>query len=309
MSSASDLAVFVERFGNLGRGRAGAHRRPHKPCMLLSVLSLADNGRLTENEIHPDPELVELFRRYFEIARAADDRCTPENPFFYLKNDRFWHLKAHADNQAQLDAMSSPGSWAAMVRLVAHVSLDENLFALLADSSARETLRDTLISTYFQSQRAKILAIAADEQDIGSVRVHWKEGVDPAKGEKSEARKTAFARTVKQAYDYRCAACGIRFICEDTTLIDAAHLMPWSSTHDDRPQNGMALCKNDHWVMDHHLIAPGTDHKWHVSGRLDNRIEGHSRLLGFRDQDILLPKQKKLMPDPASLEWLIEKLR
>ena len=42
----------------------------------------AENGRLTENRIPPDPELAELFKRYFDVARSGNDRCTPENPFF-----------------------------------------------------------------------------------------------------------------------------------------------------------------------------------------------------------------------------------
>jgi putative restriction endonuclease len=309
MSTTADLAAFVDRFSNLGTGRVGTHRRPHKPCMLLSVLSLADNGRLTENEIRPDPELVELFKRYFEIARAADDRCTPEYPFFYLKNDHFWHLKAHADNQAQVDTMSSPSSWAATVRLVAHTSLDEALFDLLADSAAREALRNTLVSSYFPNQRAEILAIAMEEMEIGAVRREWEEGSNPAHPGRSNARDAAFARTVKQAYDFRCAACGIRFIYEDTTMIDAAHLIPWASSRDDRPQNGMALCKNDHWVMDQRLIAPGPDLKWHVSACLDRRIEGHSKLLEIRGEEILLPKQQQLMPDLTGLEWRVKQLR
>ena len=40
---------------------------------------------------------------------------------------------------------------------------------------------------------------------------------------------------------YRCAACGLRFLYDEITIIDAAHLIPFSETHDDSPQNGMAL--------------------------------------------------------------------
>jgi putative restriction endonuclease len=309
MDSRDVLTEYIEQFGNLGRGLVGGHRRPHKPCMLLSVLSLADNGRLTENEIPPDPELIELFKKYFEATRSGNDRCTPENPFFYLKNDGFWFLKAHAANQAQVDAMTSPGSWAAVVRLVAHVSLDDTLFALLASSAAREKLRDSLISTYFEDQRTEILAIAIEEMEIGSVRSEWEDGANAVQPERSDARDAAFARTVKRAYDYRCAACGIRFVYEDTTLIDAAHLMPWAISHDDRPQNGMALCKNHHWVMDTRLLAPGPDLKWHVSKSLDKRIEGQTELLKLNGEKIILPAEERMMPDIVALEWRASQLR
>ncbi len=44
----------------------------------------------------------------------------------------------------------------------------------------------------------------------------------------------------------------------------------------------MALCKNHHWVMDKRLIAPGPDMQWHVSKRLDDRIEGQVEKLTGR---------------------------
>lgn len=309
MVDGTGLATYVERFGNLGVAREGPRPRPHKPAMLLAVLSLSENGRLTENRIVPDPELVELFKVYFHATRAGNDRCTPENPFLFLRSDGFWRLHAYPGHQAQVDTMASPGSWAAIVRLVAHASLDEALFTLMATPVAREALRDTLSDTYFPTRKAATLAISVQEQKVGIIRNEWANGAVTADEGKTDARDAAFARTVKQAYDYQCAACGLRFIYEDTTMIDAAHLMPWSTSHDDRPQNGMALCKNHHWVMDQHFCAPGPDLRWHVSDRLDRRLEGHSMLLALKGQDILLPKQKKLMPDPVALEWQLEQLR
>jgi predicted restriction endonuclease len=118
MNSNTGLADYVRRFRNLNPGGPRDQPRPHKPCMLLAVLSLAENGRLTENEIYPDAELVELFRAYFEATSQGNDRCTPENPFFYLKSEGFWRLHAPAGSQSSLDAMSAPGSWAAIVRSV-----------------------------------------------------------------------------------------------------------------------------------------------------------------------------------------------
>jgi putative restriction endonuclease len=302
------LTEYVQRFSSLNQGTVGGHRRPHKPCMLLAVLSLADNGRLTENRIQPDPELVELFRKYFDATRGGNDRCTPENPFFYLKSEGFWLLHPTAGSQTSIEDLTAPGSWATIVDRVGHASLDDDLFVLIATPVQRESLRNALISTYFPEQREAILDIVAEEQSIGVVRDEWESEDRPAR-ETSAARDAAFARTVKRAYDYRCAACGIRFVYEDTTLIDAAHLMPWAMTNDDRPQNGMALCKNHHWVMDKRLLAPGPDLKWHVSRSLDRRIEGQMELIELNGEKIILPAEDKMKPDPLALEWRASQLR
>lgn len=101
---------------------------------------------------------------------------------------------------------------------------------------------------------------------------------------------------------------GHRWHWSDTTLIDAAHLIPWSESHDDRPQNGMALCKNHHWVMDKRLIAPGPDMEWHVSRRLDERIEGQRKLVELKGKGILLPRDKKLQPSTPALAWRVQRL-
>lgn len=74
------------------------------------------------------------------------------------------------------------------------------------------------------------------------------------------------------------------------------------------PRNGMALCKNHHWAMDQFLIAPGTDHHWHVSKKLDDRVEGQQDLLQLKDRTILLPSDSRYHPRPDSLEWRTERL-
>jgi len=276
--------------------------------MLLAVMSLAENGGLTENRVAPDPELVELFRKYFEVVRAGNDSCTPENPFYYLKGEGFWHLHGHAGREAEVDAMSGPGSWGTIAERVSYASLEEGLYELICQPVSREVLRDALIGRYFPDRRGQVLDIAEGEQDVGKVRKSWEAGKRKEQSEGEAARNAAFSRTVRRAYDYRCAACGVRFIYEDTTLIDAAHLIPWSESHDDRPQNGMALCKNHHWVMDKRLIAPGPDMRWHVSRRLDRRIEGQARLVELRGESVLLPREKSMYPSTPALEWRATRL-
>ena len=39
------------------------------------------------------------------------------------------------------------------------------------------------------------------------------------------------------------------------TAVDAAHIIPWSISHNDDPRNGLALCKLCHWSFDEGLLA------------------------------------------------------
>ena len=44
---------------------------------------------------------------------------------------------------------------------------------------------------------------------------------------------------------------------EGHTVVEAAHIRPWSDSYDDRPTNGLALCKLCHWSFDEGLMGVG----------------------------------------------------
>jgi predicted restriction endonuclease len=96
------LRQYAERFRILRTDMGEGRPRPHKAVRLLSVITLADSGRLRENRICYSTELLQIFAKYFDSVRAGSDRCTPFNPFFYLKSDRFWYLHAQPGQEAVL---------------------------------------------------------------------------------------------------------------------------------------------------------------------------------------------------------------
>jgi hypothetical protein len=80
--------------------------------MLLSVMALAESGQLAEHKIRYTPELLEIFARFFEIVRAGNDRCTPYNPFFYLKRCSFGFGPI---NPIERHGTSISGDWEAVL--------------------------------------------------------------------------------------------------------------------------------------------------------------------------------------------------
>jgi len=62
------LETYLQMFGNLrtdrGRDRYPEityHRAPDKPFLLLSIMDLIAQGRITQNLIEPSYELVDMF--------------------------------------------------------------------------------------------------------------------------------------------------------------------------------------------------------------------------------------------------------
>jgi len=298
-----DLDAYLEKFTNLRTGLSHGHVKPHKPIMMMAILSLIENRKITSNRIEYSPHLPELFKRFFDIVRSEKDALNPLLPFFYLRGDGFFHHRPFNEEDQSYKALSDPGSIKKFIGVVQYAYLDEELWAYLQDQTALNMLRDALIQSYFPKFKNQIQNIMEEEKEISGYEIILKSEPDKIKETKSTYRSTVFARTIRDIYDYRCAACGLRLNLNGLVIIDAAHLIPFSESQDDDPRNGIALCKNHHWAMDKFLIVPGTDNLWHVSPELDDRIEGCKEIISLNKRTILLPQDEKYYPKSESLSW------
>jgi putative restriction endonuclease len=250
-------------------------------------------------------DLVAAFKRYFAVVRKEDDQPTIQNPFFHLCGDKFWQLVPVPSNSPiyREGATSGAPSVAELRRRVAHGRFDEGLWRLLSEPIARHQLREALISRYFPEDREKLAAVSATSGAPATKADELKEELPPG-------RDSAFRQTILEVYDYRCAACGVRVLLEQAiSLVQAAHLIPFNLTRNDKPTNGMALCPNHHWAMDRHLIAPVPDSGkragiWRVNEqRLDDRIEGQRDLVAIAGRAVIPPSEEKFYPAQESLRW------
>ena len=307
--SNSGWEIWLERLYNLRRDKSGSHERPHKPALLLSIIDLLDRGVITRNEVPLSDELVATFKRYFAVVRRENDQPTIQNPYFHLCGDKFWRLVPAAGERQiyQEGATSGAPSVAELRRRVAHGKFDESMWQLLSEPVARHQLREALVARYFPEDREKLAAITAARRAD--------EPVDPLQEEMPPGRDGAFRRTILEVYDYRCAACGVRVLLDQSmSLVEAAHLIPFNVSRNDKPTNGMALCPNHHWAMDRHLIAPVPDSKkpagiWRVNeDRLDDRIEGQRDLVAIAGKSVIPPGEEKFYPALESLRWREEHL-
>jgi len=300
---------WLDRLYNLRRDKRGSHERPHKPALLLSLIDLLDRKVTTKNLFLLSEELTATFKRYFAVVKKHDDQPTIQNPFFHLCGDKFWSLVPAAGeaNIYHEGATSGAPSVAELRRRTAGGQFDAGLWALLSEPVARHQLREALIARYFPEEHDKLAAIAARSRSTPQP--------DKLKEELPLGRDGAFRRTILEIYDYRCAACGVRVLLDQSvSLVEAAHLIPFNVSRNDKPTNGMALCPNHHWAMDRHLIAPVPDGKkragiWRVNeDRLDDRIEGQRDLVAIAGKSVIPPGEEKFYPALESLRWREEHL-
>jgi putative restriction endonuclease len=296
---------WLERLYNLRRDKRGSHERPHKPVLLLSIIDVLDRGLLRENLIPLNEELVRAFKRYFAAVRQEDDKPTIENPFFFLSGDGFWKLVPNGGGFPLYQAGNATAVPSIRTLKEAHGEFDQELWSnLFLSAKTRQQLREALIARYFPEFREKLAAITGIQSLAGP----------PVLAEEPPGRDAAFRHTILEIYDYRCCACGVRVKLSDAlTLVQAAHIVPFGISRNDKPDNGLALCPNHHWAMDPFLIAPcpGKGHPagiWRVNSLLDDRVDDQKELLELSNRPVIKPLEEKFYPAADNLKWREEKL-
>lgn len=287
------LADYVEQFKTFRVNQVGG-TKVHKPLMLLTVIDLAERGVLVENEVRYD-DALEGFREYAEAIRPKS-HLHPYYPFYHLKTSRFWRLDV------------PEGSPTHRRMLGQSAALTPELHRLLcSDAMARFELRKALIERWFPDEGTAVWRVIERKQSPNEYESSLRQAGTPLEpeGVSDSARSSSFRRLVLEAYDYRCAATGWRILLPGTkAMVEAAHLIPWAESHDDRPSNGIALTPTYHRALDWHLIAPGPDMKWHVSKALDKRIPDNREFLELAGQDVIFYGDRH-PPSRDALAWRV----
>lgn len=306
------LRSLEKAISSMRLGKADGRTKPHKPVMLLAILDMFDAGLLKDNRIHFDQELVERFQEYFEVVQREGDWCQPAPPFFHLRSSRFWGHHVIPGREMQYARLrTSGGGSKRILNNIQYAYLDEDAFSVFSDPTKRRELRRFILDTFFSAdEQIALMEVIKTQSRISAYELFLdRRGPQSEEEIDSPVRSAAFRRVVLRAYDHQCAVCGLRIVLPDiASPIDAAHLVPWSESYDDSPENGMALCKLHHWALDANLIAPTPELRWRVSRALDARRNSERELTRFHGLPILLPASEQYYPCEHAIEWRFDRL-
>ena len=87
------------------------------------------------------------------------------------------------------------------------------------------------------------------------------------------------------------------------TAVDAAHIVPWSVSHNDDPRNGMALCRLCHWTFDEGLLGVSPRYAVLLGRQLAQMPNVAGHLLTLDGRSIIGPGEQALWPDLDALAW------
>ena len=126
-------------------------------------------------------------------------------------------------------------------------------------------------------------------------------------------RRRGFRQAVIEAYDFRCAICGLKLHIPLTQHweVEAAHIVPHSVNGKDDVWNGIALCHFHHWAFDVGWFAILDDFQIIPSKYADSLdaqtgvMHGTSLFERFlvNNVHIQLPSNRNCFPHVNSLTW------
>ncbi|GEK46490.1 HNH endonuclease [Bisbaumannia pacifica] len=312
------MNASLECLGRLRVGHSKGVPAPNKPCLLLAIICEIQAGHIASPRVTIDDRLIARYHDLYEAATGNRSSANPQLPLWHLRNDQgpsgpLWSPEFTDSLSAVEPQLGQPKSLRKLRERFTSARLDATLFEALRSEPVSREACALLVSRYFSAAPKAYQALhtyLTTALESGNYERH-PERLKGSVKEQSQtyARSAAFRSLVLEAYDYRCAASRLRYITPDYRyLVEAAHLIPFAESQDDRPTNGIALTPNLHWAMDNQLIAPGPDHRWHVSPGIDTLNSDNRWLCDLDDHPLVLPRDPDRQPCREALAWRLERL-
>jgi putative restriction endonuclease len=267
---------------------------PHKPLLLLVIIELAKSGLLADPVLKLTPDLAFRFSVYWSIV--AHRRSQPPDvrlPFHHGSTDKLWIANTADGTQSKhRDSTTS-------------VTLTDELLTSLKCSDFRQAAGYTLIENYFEhAEQIALYELAGITPPKDSAKLD-ELAIQADKESRAEGRTARFRVDVVAAYCHTCALTGYRITTiTGHSIVDAAHIHQFARSRNDDPQNGLALCKNAHWLFDLGLWSIDDDYRVIVAKEaFDEDCPTQDSLASMEGQQLILPRDKQLWPTKQNLHW------
>lgn len=282
---------WLRKFENLNVYRAKHGIAPHKPLLLIVILELAQQQRLPLDGIWLTAELSFRFDSFWHVV--AHRRTQPPDvrfPFHHLGTDGFW------------EPCTESGEPSAHRELTRYAKFDPTFRECLSDDDFRQDSLQVLVATYFElGEQHALCSLLGIPVPAGAVSAQFKECEDAER----TGREVRFRLDIVPAYNYTCALTGYRITTVGLgTIIDAAHIHQFSDSRNNDPRNGIALCKNAHWLFDVGLWTIGDDYRIIIAKGMYSEVSPDQKpLASYQGAKLRLPSDEGLWPHPRHLAW------
>ena len=271
----------VRRFEGIRQWRAGEHRAPHKPLLLLLALGRLQAG---EERLVTFPEIEEPLRRLLEQYGHPRGRQRPDYPFWRLSSDEgIWEIES--SQPVEVTSAGDPLVSSLRKGDVRGGLTAEVAEALKTNGELLERVVSELLATHFPSSLHEDICDAVGLRT--SLRIVERQRRDP------ELRIE-----VLRAYEYRCAMCGYDGKLDTVSVgLDAAHIRWWAYAGPDTIDNALALCVLHHRALDRGVVGVSPDLRITVSRRFHGGGRARELIIELAGSSLARPQLG--VPTPA----------
>ncbi|UKT62797.1 HNH endonuclease [Pedobacter mucosus] len=309
----STFQKYLNAFTRLKRGVTQYGLAPHKPVLLLSLIELIEKGIVENNQFEVNADLVATFKENWLLLVPTMHQPDFTQPFYYLQSEKvtgkpFWILQPNVGMQINAHIKS-------VIRLsetCAFGYFEPELFLLLNDSQNRALASNLLLNTYFETSKANFITAKNngegylhDQEDfiLNEPEAVYKRVIINIE-EDVFVRNGLFKKLVPKVYGNQCSFTGMQLSSTfGHSFVDACHIVPFSQTHNDKVNNGIALCPNLHRAFDRGLVSITNNYTILVSQHLIEKENHAYGLKGLAGKKILLPNKQRYFPEIAAIEW------
>jgi len=292
---------------------------PHKPILLLSLISNIESGLIKTNRINITPELVSSFsKNWSNFVVGSHHHCVFALPFYHLRSSGFWTLEPKNGFELVVESKIAMKTFSNLDTAINCAMLDEELFVLLSDKISRDLIKSKIIEKYFPKAKTLKLndgvkAILKMETEVLSepsvdyvLKVRGLELSLELENFQEELfkRGAIFKRNIPKIYNNTCAISRLRVSTTfNASLIDACHIKPISLSLDDTMTNGISLTPTLHRAFDRGLISFNNHYEVIISTKYTESLESTYSISQFEGTQILLPKESKYHPNLNGIKW------
>lgn len=275
---------------------------------LLKVL-FKHNGVIKEFSTDENivDEIALIFNLNLEQRKAILERT-------YFKENRIvksplWHrlLYRAANNLANKHLITNPSTTYSLTNKKEWMLTEEGFDMAL----------ELLNIPIFQKEILPIKSYEVQKEIKNIIEIERNKDYDPTTLKKNtqivtretKIRERGFRQAVIEAYDYRCACCGLKLKSPNLTTweVQAAHIVPHSFNGKDDILNGLALCRLHHWAFDVGWFTLEDDFRIRVSSKVNSLSSDFNKFYSIdflmEDSSIILPRNPKIYPHENALQW------
>lgn len=307
------LNSYLSKLSKLNRANTHYGKAPHKPILLISIIELIEKGLVWNNRVYVNTDLVGTFQENWRLLVNTLHQPDFTQPFFYLQSEKnngkqFWFLQPKLGCQinAHIKSVSR------LAEVLDFGYFDSEFFQLLIDHVSKNVIKTLLLDTYFPETKNTFLL--SKQKGLGYIHDLQEYILNEPEAKyrhiKIETEEDIFVRgglfkkLVPKVYDSTCCFTGMRLeSIYGHNFIDACHIVPFSQTHDDKINNGIALCPNLHRAFDRGLVSIDNEYNILISSQITEN-EGHPYgLTKLRGTKIRLPFGNNQYPSQENLDF------